>query len=223
MLPLLAAMALLAGCTSSPPAEQLPAAGELLAKSATAMSTVKTAAIDIQVDEALTSVPIRTAAGTLTSAGDARGTATLAQGGSLAEFEFVITQGDLYLKGPTGGYRKVPLVFASGIYDPSAILKPDSGVARLLATTADATTQAREAVDGVDSYRVRATLDQDAVASLVPGISGRVSGLLWLDVATSRLVKAQLDVPTDTGGSATAAATVTFADYDAPVTITPPS
>jgi lipoprotein LprG len=222
LLPLIAVLGLLAACTSSSPAEQLPAASDLLAKSAAAMRTVKTAAIDIQVDQALTSIPVRRATGTLTAAGAAKGTATLAQGSALAEFEFVIVGGDLYLKGPTGAYRKVSLVFAASIYDPSAILNPEKGVARLLSTTADAKTEAKESVNGVDTYRVRANLDQQAVAALVPGITGKVSGLLWLDASTSRLVKAQLDVPTG-NGSATAPATVTFSDYDAPVTITPPS
>jgi lipoprotein LprG len=60
---------------------------------------------------------------------------------------------------------------------------------------------------------------------VVPGLSGTSAGTVWLDKATSRLVKAQLDVPTTSGqqNAPTAPVTVTLSDFDAPVTITPPS
>ena len=52
--------------------------------------------------------------------------------------------------------------------------------------------------------------------------SSDVNGLLWIDVATNRLVKAQLDVPGEQGSSG-GPVTVTFTDFDAPVTVTAPA
>ncbi|NMH96751.1 LppX_LprAFG lipoprotein [Pseudonocardia acidicola] len=216
---------LLAGCTGAPgpTTAALPAAADLLSRSAAAMKQVRTVGVDIQVDPALSTVPVRAATGSLTAAGDAVGSVTLAQGGTPVEFEFVVVGGKIYLKGPTGGFGPpIPVSLAAGFYDPTVVLDPQRGVARLLATATPGATEAKETVDGVDSYRVPATLAPDAVAALVPGVSGPVKGLLWIDAATSRLVKAELQVPAGPG-SATGPATVQLHDYDAPVSVTAPA
>jgi lipoprotein LprG len=212
---------LLAGCSGSE--ADLPAGAELLTRSAEAMRQVQSAALDIEVDQALTAIPIRAASGSLTATGDAVGTATLSQGGAPVEFEFLVTGGQLYLKGPTGGFGPpIPVSFASSFYDPTALLDPDRGVAQLLATAMAGETQAREEVDGVDSYRVPASFGPDAVASLVPGVTEPVDGLLWIDAATSRLVRAELQVPNGPDG-ATAPVAVRLSEFDAPVTVTAPA
>lgn len=222
------------GCASGPtgPApEPLPAAPDLLSRSAQTMATVRSAAVDVQVDQALTSVLVRSANGKLTSTGEATGTAVLSFGGSPVEYNFAVTKGSLYLKGPTGPAQRLPMALAAGIYDPTAVLNPQRGIAALLRAAGTPppgapapTTEAREDVNGAPAYRVRTTVDPNAVSAVVPGV--RATNLLvWVDKATSRLVKAQLDVPVDATqqGGPTAPATVTFADFDAPVTVTPPS
>jgi lipoprotein LprG len=224
--PLLAVCALLlaltacgAGGPSEPP---LPAGQDLLAKSASTMAAVQTAAIDVQVDPALSTLPVRSATGKLTASGDAIGTATLNQGSSPVEFNFVITKGTLYLKGPTGRYQRLPLALAASIYDPTALLNPDRGIAALLRTATNGTTQAREDVNGAPAYRVHANLDPALVSAVVPGLAGANSGTVWLDQASSRLLKAQVEVPNPAGG-APAPVTLTLSDLNAPVTVAPPS
>lgn len=216
-----AAALLVGGCSgSTPEGAVLPAAADLLTRSADAMRQVTTVALDITVDPALTTIPVRAAAGSLTAAGDATGTAILVQAGTPVEFTFVVTDGTLYLQGPTGGFAPgIPVSFASSVYDPTALLDPERGVATLLAGATPVETQAREEVDGVDSYRVAANLSQGTVAALVPGVTAPVDGLLWIDAETSRLVKAELAVP---AGSVTGPVTVRLSDFDAPVTVTPP-
>ncbi|MCU1649141.1 MAG: hypothetical protein JWQ60_290, partial [Pseudonocardia sp.] len=150
--PLLALFALflgVTGCSSGPTAPPLPAAPDLLAKSASAMAAVRTVAIDVQVDPALNTIPVRAANGKLTATGDAIGTATLNQGTSTVEFNFVITQGTLYLKGATGRYQRLPLALAAAIYDPTALLSPDRGISALLRSANNGTTEASEDVNGV--------------------------------------------------------------------------
>ncbi|WP_028938626.1 LppX_LprAFG lipoprotein [Pseudonocardia spinosispora] len=236
--PFVAAFILLLGltaCSSAAPAgPTLPPAPELLNKAATAMSAIKTTAVDIQVDPTLTSIPIRSANGKLTSTGDAIGTATLDQGSGTYDFQFVITGGRLFLKGPTGHYQQLPLALAASIYDPTALLSPDRGLPALVRSANNAVTEAEEDVNGAPAYRIRASLDPTLVSSVLPGLSGTSSGKVWIDKATSRLVRAQLDVPTAPSdpaptssaaapGGPTAPVTVTMSDFDAPVTITPPA
>ncbi|MDT7639983.1 MAG: lipoprotein LprG [Pseudonocardiales bacterium] len=223
--PLLALFALflgVTGCSSGPTAPPLPAAPDLLAKSASAMAAVRTVAIDVQVDPALNTIPVRAANGKLTATGDAIGTATLNQGTSTVEFNFVITQGTLYLKGATGRYQRLPLALAAAIYDPTALLSPDRGISALLRSANNGTTEASEDVNGVPAYRVKAALDPNLVSSVVPGLSGASTGTVWIEQATSRLLKAQIEVPNPAGG-APAPVTVTLSDFNAPVTVTPPS
>lgn len=219
LLPLLAALLLAGGCTGG--GAELPAATDILARSAEAMRAVRTVALDLQVDPAADGLPIRAATGSLTASGEAEGTATLVQGGAPVELGFVVTGGNLYLRGPAGGFgAPIPVQFASSIYDPTALLDPERGVAALLAAAEPGETQARESVDGVDAFRVAATFPEGAVTAVVPGVREAVDAQLWVDAATSRLVRAELAVPAAGG---TAPVTVRLSDFDAPVDVTPPA
>lgn len=218
----------LAACSTTPgpskPAEVLPAAPEVLARSADVMATIKTVGVDVQVDPALSSLPIRSADAKLTAAGESQGTVLVAQGNSNIEFQFVVAKGSLFLKGATGGYQQLPLAMAASVYDPTALLRPDTGIAALLRTATGATTEASDAVNGVPAWRIRATFDQRVATSLVPGLAGAANGVVWIDKASSHLLKTQVQVPTVDGDpkSPTAPVTVTLSDFDAPVTIKPP-
>ena len=71
----------------------------------------------------------------------------------------------------------------------------------------------------LDAYRVAAVALPAGARPLVPGITQGVDAKLWIDKATSRLLKVEL--PLGTGDSA-GTVTVTFHDYDAPVEVTAP-
>ena len=49
----------------------------------------------------------------------------------------MLVGGKLYLKGATGGFAEVPAALAGSVYDPSAILDPDKGVAKVLASVTE--------------------------------------------------------------------------------------
>jgi lipoprotein LprG len=219
-----AAVALVvSGCTGGPAQPELPNAVDLLSRSADAMRAVRSAAVDIAVDPAVTAVPIRSANGTITADGQAEGTAVLALLGSAPlEYQLVVTGDVLYLKGPTGGFSPIPLARAAAIYDPTAILDPERGTAALLAGADRGVTEARETVEGVDSYRVAASFPAQRVATLVPGVTEAVPGKVWLDAVTSRLVRAELELPDGPAGAG-GPVSVRMADFDAPVSITPPA
>jgi len=220
----LAALLALTGCSGGQSA--LPNAADLLNRSAAAMASVRSADVDVQVDPSLSTVPIRSAAGTLTAGGQAAGKATVAEAGSTAEFNFVITGHSLYLKGPTGPYRQLPLALAASVYDPTALLDPRRGLPALLrsAAASSPTTEATEDVPG-PTYRVKANLDPRLVASVVPGLldaQDPIPATLWLDQKTSRLVKAQIQMPGEQGAPP-ASVTLALSHFDQPVSINPPA
>ena len=188
----------------------------MLADSAKAMRTVNTTRFAFDVQGNAPGVQLRSAEGQLTREGSAKGTAKVDEGRQLLELQFTIIGQDLYLRPPTGPVQKLPLSFAGTVYDPSIILNPDRGIAAALASGKDPSTQAREQVDGVDSYRLQVTFPPQPLGTLVPGLAPDKPSDIWVAVQGSRLIKAQF--PTDTGGI-----TAHFSDYDAPAQITAPA
>jgi lipoprotein LprG len=196
--------------------DPLPAGTDLLKGAAAEMRTVTSAAFDISTDGQADALPLSAARGGITSSGNATGTARLDQGGSTVELTFVIKDGTLYVNGLTGGWQKLPLAAAAAVYDPSAILSPDRGVAHVM-DTATGTTEARETVDGVDAYNVKATLDGPALGALVPGVTGAVTGTVWIGADRKLVHKIRFPVPGQSG-----TVTVAFRDFDKPVTVDAP-
>jgi lipoprotein LprG len=194
----------------------LPDGTALLADSAKAMRAVTTTHFAVNVQGNAPEAQLRSIDGRLTREGSAQGTARVDEGRQTLELQFVIIGQTLYLRPPTGPVQKLPLSFAGTVYDPSLILNPDRGIAAALASGTGATTEAREQVDGVDSYRLRVQFPAQPLGTLVPGLAPDKTSEIWVAAQGSRLVKAQF--PTTYG-----TATVQFSDFDAPVEITPPA
>jgi len=205
---LVCALALLTSCTSG---GDLPDGATLLSKSAESMRSVKTVHFTVKVDGELPDVPVKEAVGDLTSAGESKGTAKVTFGGQLLSIEYVLTGGNLYFKGPTGGFTKLPAAFAGQVYDPSAILNPDKGVAKVLAGAKDAKTKSSGDVSVVE-----ATVPKDVAAGLVPGISADVKSTFSID-KDNKLKSALFELP---GGQKV---DIGLADFDKPVTVTAPA
>jgi lipoprotein LprG len=205
--------AVAAACTG--PEEQLPDGRQLLRQSSQAMTQVDSARFVVDVQGTVEGTSMTHAEGQLTRDGDAQGTARLALGRQTTEIRFVIVDRVLYLQGPTGGFRQLPVEAATTVYDPSVVLDPQRGIPALLNSATAARTEAREEVNGVDAYRVSATLPGDRLAVLVPGATQSLTGQLWIAVRGSRLVQARFPLP---GGTTTAR----LSEFDEPVNITPP-
>jgi lipoprotein LprG len=213
------------GCSSKKedpaPAADLPAAAQLLADGDKAMTGVTSAHFTVDVQGDLSSVPVNHAEGDLTKDGSAKGTAKISQLGSSVEAAFVIIGDSIYLKAATGGYQKFPLAMAASIYDPSAILDPQRGAAKLLRDARNAQTLALEKVDGRDAYKISFEPDAASLAALIPGKPTNVTAVAWLDAETKRIAKIEFALPAaapDPAGTVT----VAFRDYDAPVTVRAP-
>jgi lipoprotein LprG len=214
------ALVVLSACTSNSttatPTVATLTATEVLAKSSAVMAAVTSAKFSLAIDGELPTVIVQSAQGDLTAAGDAQGTAKIVQLGQLIEVEFVLAGGDLYIKGPTGGFGKVPAALAGGIYDPSAILDPERGVAKVLTSVTNPTITS---TDG-GSWQVSGTVPAAVAAELVPGIANDVAALLTISMATSELTAAQFTLDGSDGKPATAK--VELSDFNETVSISPP-
>jgi lipoprotein LprG len=210
-----------ASSSASAPAGSRPAGDTLLKDSSKAMADIKTAQFQITADGTVAGLALHRAEGTLTREGNAKGTAQINQNGINVELQFVVVGDKIYLKGPTGGYQQLPLALAATVYDPSAILAPDKGIAKVLSSATDAKTEASEQVDGKSAYRVAANLNGADLSAVVPGTTGTVPGKLWVGSSDKRLLKATFTLPsgTETKGSNV---TVTFTDFDVPADISAP-
>src|SRR5258705_2495022 len=172
----------LAGCTSKPDKKgetdkadpNLPAAEGLLKDSSTAMGGIKTAKFLITADGTIAGVALKRADGVLTKEGNAQGTAQVEQMGTTVELAFTIVGQTMWLKAHTGDYQQLPLALAASVYDQSAILDPNRGIAKVLGTATGGKTEATEAVDGQETYRVAANSSSETLVNVVPGVTGSV-------------------------------------------------
>src|SRR5258706_12457230 len=178
----------LAGCSSKTDKKgdpktadpNLPAAEGLLKDSSTAMGGIKTAKFLITADGTIAGVALKRADGVLTKEGNAQGTAQVEQMGTTVELAFTIVGQTMWLKGPTGDYQQLPLALAASVYDPSAILDPERGIAKVLATATDAKTEASDSVDGKPAWRVAAKASAAELVTIVPGVTGTIPSKAWI-------------------------------------------
>ncbi len=219
----LVVLSALTGCSSgtsdtpSSDAGPPPAAGDLITRAAEAMRTVQSARFDLSVTGTLPDLIVQTGTGDLTRDGSAQGTASIRQFGQLVEVEFVVVDKALYLKAGTGGFTEVPAALAGQVYDPTAILDPDRGVAAVLTSTTGLS-----AVTGSDgSWTVGGTVPEQVAAALTPGISSDVAGTFVVDAASSRVTSVSFSTPGSDGQPATV--TLRLSDFDRPVTVTAPA
>jgi lipoprotein LprG len=221
-------LAALTGCTSKSKEDEagkadpnLPAAEGLLKESATAMGGITSAKFLITADGTIAGVALKRAEGVLTKEGNAQGTAQVEQMGATVELAFTIVGQTMWLKGPTGDYQQLPLALAASVYDPSAILDPDRGIAKVLGTATGGKTEATETVDGQETYRVAANSSSETLVNVVPGVTGSVPGKFWIAKDGKKLLKAAWTLPA-VGEAKGGTVTVTFKEFDAPGSITAP-
>lgn len=222
-------VAVVAGCTTDTNpggSANLPDAAGLLAESASALRDIKSAHFTMTVNGSIPGISVQTAEGDLTReggpAGGAKGTVKLTLAGQLIEGEFVLVDDSLYLRGPTGTFQRYPSSLTSEYYDPTAILDPDRGFAKVLTSITDAKTEAREKVDGTPAYKITGRADKNAVGNIVPGVESEVDITVWLDEDGMHLpMRALVTFPKPDGADAPTV-DVVVSDLDKPVTVTPP-
>ena len=210
--------AAVAACSSTSPQ---PAASTLVRKSAQAMAQVTTAHFSFTINGQLSSaLPVKSAEGEITRAGQAQATAVLTLFGSIVTYQVVITGGTAYLKGPTGGYQSEP---AADIYNVSQLLDPRTGVAGLLGQATGERVLGTQSIAGTPTYEVRAevpTTILQGLTKLAPG-QAMVPATLWIARSGDQLVQLKLPFTVAQAAQQTVL-TATLSNFNAAVNIQAP-
>jgi lipoprotein LprG len=209
---LFAAIALLVGCSKSDnSSKDLPDAATLLKESSQTTKSETSVHLKLAVQGEIKELPIETLEGDLTNAPAvaAQGKANLLfLGQKLDDVGFVVAEGNLFATLTAGGAYQ-DFGPAADIYDVSAILNPDTGLANV-----------RETINGVDAVRVTGNVSADAVNKIAPqiGATGPVPGTAWIrEDGNHELVQAKLEP--SPGNSIT----MTTSDWGKPVTVNKPA
>jgi lipoprotein LprG len=221
---LFATIALIAGCSSKSQdsSKELPDAATLLKESSETTKSQSSVHLKLTVQGEIKELPIESLEGDLTNAPAvaAQGKANiLFLGQKLEGVDFVVADGNLFGAITAGGNFQ-DFGPAADIYDVSAILNPDTGLANVLASFSDPKTDGRETINGVDAVRVTGNVSAEAVNKIAPqiGATGPVPGTAWMrEDGNHELVQAKLE-PTP-GNSIT----MTTSDWGKPVTVTKPA
>jgi lipoprotein LprG len=219
---LLTAAALTAGCSSEKKADAaLPDAATLLKDSNATTKAQQSVHLQLTVNGEIKELPIASLTGDLTNtpAVAAQGKADIVfLGQKLEGVNFVVADGTLYGAITPNSWQDFGP--AADIYDVSAILNPDNGLANLLANFSDPKTDGRETVNGVETVKVTGSVSADAVNKIAPQLvaNGPVPGTAWItEDGKHELVQAKLE-PTP-GNSVQ----MTMSDWGKPVTVTKPA
>ncbi|MGV9801732.1 LppX_LprAFG lipoprotein [Mycobacterium sp. NPDC003449] len=221
---LFATVALVAGCSSSSEKSDapLPDGATLLTEAAATTKSQQSVHLLLTVQGTLEGLPIEKLDGDLTNAPAvaAEGTADLiAFGQKIADAKFVVADGNLYAAltpgDPLSNYGP-----AANIYDISAILNPETGLANILANFSDGKADGREEINGKEAVRVTGNVSADAVNKIAPQLkaSGPVPGTAWItEDGDHSLLQARIE-PTP-GNSVT----MTLTDWGKQVSVTKPA
>jgi lipoprotein LprG len=220
---LFAAIALLVGCSKSDSSSKdLPDAATLLKESSQTTKAKTSVHLKLAVQGEIKDLPIESLEGDLTNAPAvaAQGKANiLFLGQKLEGVDFVVADGNLYGAITAGGNMQ-DFGPAKDIYDVSAILDPNKGLANVLANFSDPKSDGRDTINGVQTVRVTGNVSAEAVNNIAPQISasGPVPGTVWIrEDGDHELVQAKLE---PTAGNSV---TMTLSDWDKPVTVNKPA
>jgi lipoprotein LprG len=192
------ATALIAGCSSGSKQSggPLPDATTLVKQSADVTKNLKSAHLVLSVIGKVPGLPIKTLTGDLTTAPAtaASGNVRLTMGGSEVDANFVVVDGELYATLTPNKWSDFGK--AADIYDVSAILNPDTGLANLLANFTDAKAEGRDTINGQSTIRITGNVPADAVNKLASQLNaGKTTpSTVWIqETGDHQLVQAKMD------------------------------
>ena len=219
---LFTAIALVAGCSSKSQdaSKALPDAATLLKQSSETTKSESSVHMKLAVQGEIKELPIESLEGDLTTkpAVGAQGTANIVfLGQRLEGVDFAVVDGTLFAALTKGSFQD--LGPAADIYDVSAILNPDTGLANVLVNFTDPKADGRETLNGVDTVRVTGMVSADAVNKIVPiAATAPVPGTAWIrEDDNHELIQAKLEPTPGTG------ITMSCSDWGKPVTVSKPA
>jgi lipoprotein LprG len=219
---LMTALVLTSGCSSDKKNDgPLPDAATLIKQSQETTKNQHNVHLVLTVTGKIAKLPISLVTGDLTNSPvvAASGKANLeALGSKLEDVSFVVIDDHLYADALSPGTFN-DFGLAVDVFDFSAILSPDKGLANLLANFSDPKAEAREPIGGVDAIKIKGMVSKDAVNAIASQIeaTGPVPATAWIrEDGDHELVQAQLE---PTPGNVIQ---MTMTDWGKQVTVTKP-
>jgi lipoprotein LprG len=220
---LFAAIALFAGCSSKSQdsSKELPDAATLLKEASETTKSQSSVHLKLTVQGQIQDLPIESLEGDLTNkpAVAAQGTANIVfLGQRLENVDFVVADGNLFGALTKGSFQDFGP--AADIYDVSALLNPDTGLANVVANFTDPKADGRETINGVDAVRVTGNVTAEAVNKIAPQlkVAGPVPGTAWIrEDGDHALVQVKIDP------SPNNSITMTCADWGKSVAVSKPT
>jgi hypothetical protein len=215
---LLAAVVVLAGCGSPP-----PAAGPLLNAASHRMLGLRSFHFTLSAQGETQHPPlVQDAAGDVRPP-DVTAKANLREGDVLLEVDLVIVSGHAYLKSFTGGWQETSPQQLARYFDVPALFDSQAGLFAVLPHTVSAVTGKQESVGGHAAYQVTGQLPADVVHRLLPlaADTGTDPVTYWIEPSSNSLWQARISGPLFDASSSSI--TFSFSGFDHSVTITPPA
>jgi serine/threonine protein kinase len=182
--------------TSSTGQSALPDAATLLKQSSQTTRDLKSAHLEMSVQGRVAGLPLKTLSGDLTNspAAASKGHEQIALGGSDVDADFVELDGTLYASLDPGSWTDFGA--ASNIYELSAILNPDTGLANILSNFTNPTAEGRETINGLQTIKITGQVSADAVNKIFPraATGETVPGTAWIrEDGSHELVQVNLE------------------------------
>lgn len=219
------ATALTAGCSfsSTNSGGPLPDGKTLVSQSANSTKDLKSAHLVLTVIGKVAGLPVKNLTGDLTTSPStaAQGNAQITLGGQDISADFVVIGGDLYTNALNPGDKTMTDVGpASQVYDPSAILNPDTGLANVLANFNDAKAEGRDQISGQTTVRVSGNVSADAVNKIAAPFKATapVPATVWI-VENGDHQLAQVSLQKSQGNNVQ----MTLSNWNKPVQINKPA
>ena len=215
------ATALIAGCSSGSKQSSapLPDATTLVKQSTDVTKNLKSAHLVLSVTGKVPGLPIKTLTGDLTNspATAASGNVQLTLGGSDVDANFVVLDGELYATLTPNKWSDFGK--AADIYDVSAILNPDTGLANLLANFTDAKAEGRDTINGENTIRISGNVPADAVNKIASQLNATKATptTVWIQETGDHQL-AQVKMDKSSGNSVQ----MTLSNRNQPVQVTKP-
>lgn len=217
--------AVIAGCSfsSSNSGGPLPDGQGLVKQSTDSTKNLKSAHLVLTVAGKIPGLPVRNLTGDLTTSPStaAQGNAQITYLGQDISADFVVVGGDLYTNALNPGDKTMTDVGpASQVYDPSAILSPDTGLANVLANFTDAKAEGRDQISGQSAVRISGNVSADAVNKIAAPFKATkpVPATVWI-VESGDHQLAQINLQQSQGNSIQMA----LSNWNQPVQINKPT
>lgn len=223
-----AATALIAGCSfkstsGGGPLPDASATSTLVKQSADVTKNLKSAHLVLTVTGKIPGLPVKNLSGDLTTSPStaAQGSAQLTFLGQDISADFVVVDGDLYTNALNPGDKTMTDVGpAAQVYDPSALLNPDTGVANVLANFTGGKAEGRDQISGQTAVRISGNVSADAVNKIASPFKATnpVPSTVWI-VESGDHQLAQVSLQYSQGNTVQ----MTLSNWGQPVSVTKPA